>query len=361
MRIAVVYLGRRGSGGLISLALCKHLAHHADVLAVYSDQVANLSAWQQASFDQMTVATYRSFPQAVRAWLDQPQQRRIADQIRAWQPDVLLFPMFYTLNPFLQRHLADIPSLVAVHDPIPHPGLVDRVYAWLENWSIQQAQRCLVFSRALMPALQARGVSLEQIDVIPHGVLAYPPGTTDDSDQSLALLFFGRITAYKGLDILIKAYARLCVRYDLRLRIVGAGDLRPYRAQLENLPNVEIVNRWVDDFEVHRFFRPNQIVVLPYTSASQSGVIAVAANFGLPVVTTRTGGLPEQIQDGVTGVLVEPGSVDHLSNAIEDLLNHPQKAVQLGQALFQDFAQNRNWGEISSQVVLACEKALTGY
>ena len=95
MRIAVVYLGRRGSGSLISLSLCEYLAETADVLTVRSTQVENLSAWKQAPFKQIGVKTYRSFAQAVFAWLDYRQQRRIADQIRSWQPDVLLFPMFY--------------------------------------------------------------------------------------------------------------------------------------------------------------------------------------------------------------------------------------------------------------------------
>jgi len=359
MRIAVIYLGRRGSGGPISLALCEHLAKQAEVLAVRSNQVENPTTWQQADFEQISIATYRNLPQAIFSWLDSRQQRNISDEIRAWQPDVLLFPMFYTLNPFLQRHLLELPSLVVVHDPVPHPGLVDWVYARLENWSIRQAQGCLLFSNALVPALQARGVPPDQIDVISHGALTYPSNPSIDLDQPPTLLFFGRISAYKGLEILLKAYARLIKRHDLKLRIVGAGDLRPYQALLENLPNVEIVNRWVDENEVSRFFTPNQIVTLPYTSASQSGVIAIAASFGLPVVATRTGGLPEQIHDGVTGRLVQPGSVDQLVDTLEDLLNHPQKAAQLGQALAQDFAQNRSWNVTAAQILVACEKALS--
>jgi len=358
MRVAVIYLGRRGSGGLISLAISKHLNKRVEVLAVHSDLVENLSAWQQENFKQLSIATYQNLPQAVFAWLDQRRQRRIADQIRSWQPDVLFFSMFYTLNPFLQRHLAEIPSLVAVHDPVPHPGLVDWTYAQLENWSIRQAQRCLLFSRALVPALEERGVSPDQIDVIPHGALTYPIRLSKEAEQSPTLLFFGRITAYKGLDVLLKSFGRLVNHHQLRLRIVGAGDLRPYSNLLENLPNVEIVNRWVEDDEVGQYFKPNQIVVLPYTSASQSGVIAIAASFGLPVVATHSGGLPEQIMDGITGLLVKPGSVDQLTDAIADLLNHPQKAARMGQALKKDYAENRSWDMIAAQILVACEKAM---
>jgi glycosyltransferase involved in cell wall biosynthesis len=358
MRIAVIYLGRRGSGGPISLALCENLAKKVDVLAVRSTQVENLPAWQQATFNQFGVATYHTLSKAVLAWFDCRQQRRISDRIRAWQPDILLFPMFYTLNPFLQKHLTEIPSLVAVHDPVPHPGLVDWVYAKLENWSIRQAQRCLLFSQVLVPALRERGVSPDRIDVIHHGALTYPSNAQSNIAQHTCLLFFGRITAYKGLDVLLKAYARLRERHQVNLRIIGSGSLRPYFPLLENLPGVEIINRWVADSEVGRFFGPNQIVVLPYTSASQSGVIAIAAGFGLPVVATSTGGLPEQITHGATGLLVPPGSVGELTDAIEDLLNHPQKAARLGQALARDFAQNRNWNAIASQVLSACQKAL---
>jgi glycosyltransferase involved in cell wall biosynthesis len=269
--------------------------------------------------------------------------------------------MFYTLNPFLQHHLTEIPSVVAVHDPVPHPGYIDLVYAKLENWSVHQSRRCLLFSTVFVPALEERGVSPERIDVIPHGPLIYPSVAQPDFAQSPSLLFFGRITDYKGLDILIKAYARLRERYPINLRIVGSGDLRPYMPLLKNLPGVEIVNRWVDESEVGHYFGPNQIVVLPYTSASQSGVIAVAAGFGLPVIATSTGGLPEQINDGVTGILVPPGSVDELVDAIENLLNNSLKAALLGQALAKDFSQNRNWNVIATQVLSACEKALITY
>jgi glycosyltransferase involved in cell wall biosynthesis len=90
-------------------------------------------------------------------------------------------------------------------------------------------------------------------------------------------------------------------------------------------------------------------------------VIAIAASFGLPVIATRTGGVPEQINDGVTGILVTPGSVVELVDAVEDLLNNAQKAALLGQSLAKDFSMNRNWNVIATQVLSACEKAMITY
>ena len=363
MRIGIVYLGRRGSAGPISYELASHLSDKASVFTMLSEQVEGLEIWRQSELEFFCVPTYQNLVGAVRAWLDRPRLKWLAAQLRARSPDVLIYPMFYTLNPFLQRHLADIPSLVAVHDPIPPPGITDFAYKILEDRSIQQATRYLLFSRGFEADLQKRGANPEKIDLLPHGELSYyrqypKRAVTQIPSDGTNLLFFGRITAYKGLEVLLKAYRQVSKLYKVKLQVVGAGDMRPYRHSLEGLPGVQVINRWINEDEVDSYFRSAQMVVLPYTSATQSGVLAIAASYALPVIATRVGGIPEQIREGETGLLIDPDSVDQLADAIQRLLENPDYAATLGQNLARTFAETRSWAKISEIVYFACEKAI---
>lgn len=365
MKIALIYLGRRGAGGPISLALGRALgqtlAEQVEVSAYLSTGLESRLAWSTAPFPVHPVTTYAGAFDA--AWtLVLPRRiRALAAQVRAWGPDALFFPMFHPWNAALQRDLAPIPAIVMVHDPRPHPGLAGRLYARFENASLRSAAHCLILSRALRPELERRGVPAEKITVVPHGVLDYPAAPRPAAPPGQTLLFLGRITPYKGLEVLLAAFERLSLRRPaLRLCIAGEGSLVPYHNALARLRNVEVINRWLDDSEIGPLFGRASLVVLPYTSASQSGVLAAAAGFGLPVIATRTGGLPEQIQSGETGLLVAPGSVEELAAAIERLLDDPALASALGAALKQEFEQNRNWDETAALILRVCRQIQSG-
>jgi glycosyltransferase involved in cell wall biosynthesis len=365
MRICLIYLGRRGGGGPFSYELATHLSHHGSVLAVLSNQLEGLAVWQASGLEIIATSTYRSTLGAIIAWFNHLSLRRLVSSIRAWKPDILIYPLFYTLNPFLQMHLRDIPSLVAVHDVNPHPGLRDWVYHRIENLSIRQATRCVVLSEAFRPVLQQRGVPKDRIDHIPHPSLSsyYRKFMQDHLSQpsdstDTTLLFFGRITAYKGLEVLLEAYEQVCRRWPVRLQIVGEGDLRPFQRSINGLPNVEVINHWIEEQDIHRYFAAARILVVPYTSASQSGVIAVAAEFGLPVITTHTGGLAEQIRHGETGLLVAPKDVNGLIQAIECLLQSPEVARTLGQNLRREYQTVCTWDIAAGRTYETCERAI---
>src|SRR6185503_972894 len=151
-----------------------------------------------------------------------------------------------------------------------------------------------------------------------------------------------------GLEVLLQAFERVARRRkDIRLDVVGAGDMKPYSRLIETTPNIHVVNRWVDDAEVAPFFRQAAMAVLPYTTASQSGVIPLAASFRVPVVATTVGALPDQIRSGETGLLVSPNSVDELVEAIETLLDRPDLARQMGENLSRTTGESGNWDRIA--------------
>lgn len=366
MRVALVYLGRHGSGGPISYELATHLAEKSDVLAVVSQQADNIGLWRESELLVQYVSTYRSVAEAALSVVNQAKLWRIAAQIANAKPDAILFPMFHFWNPFLQLYTSSIPSVVVVHDPIPHPGLFNRISNVWERRSLRRATRCVLLSRAFEGYLRRTGVKGDCIDVVPHGEFSYyqkhytqPETPSASSECSSTILFFGRITPYKGLEVLLPAFKQVSLQYpSVTLRIVGAGDLTPYRSMLRELKNVEITNRWIAESEITDFCHGATMLVLPYTSATQSGVLAVGASLGLPVIATRVGGLPEQIIDDETGLLVDPGSVEQLAAAMVRLLEEPQIRRYLGRNLYRDFDQNRNWDVIADKFLQILRRAI---
>jgi glycosyltransferase involved in cell wall biosynthesis len=357
MRIGVVYLGRRGAGPALALEAASALHQHADVFAVISRGVENFALWQREGLPFFSTPTYESGLQALGSLVNQKQAGRVAERIANLMPDVLLFPMFHPWNALVQRRLAQIPAVVLVHDPLPHPGLRDQVYHRLQRQSVRLARRCVLLSESLLPALVAQGIPAAQVDVIPHPTYAYfhrydpAPG----ADDAARLLFFGRIEPYKGLEVLLKAYRGL--PEPPGLVVAGEGSLSAYSALLDGLAQVQVENRWVADAEVPRFFRPGRIVVLPYTSATQSGVIEIAAAYGLPVVATRVGGIPEQVRDGETGLLVEAGDVEGLRAAVWRLLEDPALAQRLGSRLKAEANAQRGWEVTAKKLLASCQRA----
>ena len=134
-------------------------------------------------------------------------------------------------------------------------------------------------------------------------------------------LFFGYVRAYKGLDVLLDAWPRVRAKRPVELLIAGEfyEDPAPYRARVAaagGAPAVRLLDRYLPDAEVETVFKAADVVVLPYRSATQSGVTHVAYALGLPVITTDVGGLAETVTPGETGLVVPPEDPASLADAV---------------------------------------------
>jgi glycosyltransferase involved in cell wall biosynthesis len=143
-------------------------------------------------------------------------------------------------------------------------------------------------------------------------------------DRRVAL-FLGLIRPYKGVDLMIDAMARQPAGSDWLMVVAGEpwGNLGPAIGdQVRTLAaeaRVQLRLGWLPEEEVPRYLAAADLVVLPYRSGSQSAVAPLALAAGIPVLSTRVGGLAEVVEDGVNGVLVEPGSVVDLVRAFDEL------------------------------------------
>lgn len=155
------------------------------------------------------------------------------------------------------------------------------------------------------------------------------------SDEKI-LLFFGYVREYKGLKYLFRAMPAICKADDkVRLWVIGefGADREEYRALIEELEIAEyvrVVDSYTPDREVEQYFAAADLVVLPYVSATQSGIVQIAYGFTKPVIVTEVGGLPDVVEDGKTGYVVKPESPEAIAEAALKFFREEQAECMRG-------------------------------
>jgi glycosyltransferase involved in cell wall biosynthesis len=179
------------------------------------------------------------------------------------------------------------------------------------------------------------------------------------TDRPIRLLFFGRILPYKGLDMLIEAFAETRKeRPDVELEIWGSGDLSPYTAALAACSGIRLEHRWLDEQEIGPVFERTDICVLPYREASQSAVIATALASGMPVVTTPIPGLVEQIGYGKAGCISPDLSPSGFAKTILDLIASPSDYMRLSQDAVAYCNSTLGWPAIGGRIEAAARQLI---
>jgi D-inositol-3-phosphate glycosyltransferase len=248
-------------------------------------------------------------------------------KIRKENPDVLLIKYWH---PFMAPCLGTVAIIaklgkagktrvICIFDNVvPHEKrVVDRLLSW---YFIKSIDGAVVMSKSVLDDLKTFRVTIPVVfsphplydnygDIIPRTEalkkLNLPEGFS-------YLLFFGFIRAYKGLDLLLEAFAdkRLGNR---KLKLIVAGEFYeaegPYIELIKNLgikDDVILYDRFINEDEVGVFFSAADLVVQPYKSATQSGVTQIAYHFNKPMLVTDVGGLSEIVPDGKCGYVVQP-------------------------------------------------------
>jgi len=135
------------------------------------------------------------------------------------------------------------------------------------------------------------------------------------------IIFFGFVRPYKGLIYLIKAMQHIAQQYDVTLHIVGEfwEDKNRYTKEINNLgigKNIKIVDRYVSDEEAVLYISAADVIVLPYTSSTESGIIQLAFGLNKPIITTDVGGNKDLVKNNINGILVKPKNSRQLADAV---------------------------------------------
>ena len=177
-------------------------------------------------------------------------------------------------------------------------------------------------------------------DINPHPLFDNfgPQLDKEESKKALGLdqvtkyiLFFGIIRDYKGLDLLLEAFSKMNYK-DLNVKLLVAGEYysneEKYQEQIKTLgiqDDVIVVNKFIKDADVGKYFCASDIVAQPYKSATQSGVTQIAYHFEIPILVTNVGGLPEMVPHEKVGYVTSQ-STDEIAEALASYYTQNKEA-----------------------------------
>lgn len=243
------------------------------------------------------------------------------------------------------------------------------VYAELFNKGDVFLPVCNYFAKML----EKMGCSKRNIHVLYSGIdvqkYQYRERTFDFREK-IELLSVGRLVEKKGIKYVIYAVEKLVKQYpNVRYTIVGTGkiedELKQLSGSLKLEDNIHFINGLVDD-EMQRIHDRSQIFVLPCVQAQdhdQEGipnVLKEAMATGLPVISTRHSGIPELVQDGISGFLVPERDVDGLVSKCEYLISNPQRCAEMGRAGRKFVEENFEITRLNQRLVQLYTQPLNG-
>ncbi len=323
----------------ISFGFREYSINHAEALAVDHDILLVLPESEDSGLNRILdprVSLYFFRRARLRQPIGQIRQcLAIVQKVKEFAPDVIHLQQGHLWFNFVLSALGRYALVLTIHDPQHHPGDSEsrKTPQWVMNFGFRRADRVIVHGRNLVNVVRDEiGIPGNRIDVIPHIALgALKPGPTRAEDDH-NVLFFGRIWQYKGLEYLIMAEPLISKHIeDVRITIAGRGeDFSRYRQMMKNPERFEVHNSWISDDTRDELFQRAAVVVLPYVSATQSGVVPIAYSFEKPVVVTDVGALSETVDHGRTGLVVPSRDVQALADAIITLLRDKQARRQMG-------------------------------
>lgn len=263
------------------------------------------------------------------------------------QPELIVFqwwhpffaPCFGTIVRLLDRSLQTRVCFLC-HNVMPHEG--NPLQTLLTKYAFAKAGMFIVHSeqdRLQLAALRPDAVISKGCHPTYSEFAQGEPRTKQEARAAVGvaperdtLLFFGLVRPYKGLKVLLEAMPLILEHRVCQLLVVGEfyDDKSQYLALIESLGLgewVKVIDKYIPNEDVAMYFQSADVVVLPYTSATQSGIVQIAFGLGTPVITTDVGGLPEAVDHGKTGLVVPAQNPERLAAAI---LGYYQDGLERG-------------------------------
>ena len=284
---------------------------------------------------------------------------RLLRLVVSFRPDVIHFQeaagprrgMFLAAVAAILKRSALI--VLTVHDPLPHQGRDVR--------AARRAAKPRDYLRRLASILIAHGaycadllrgsarLGTGPVIASEHGVILEPAERRPVPPGPLKLYMFGRMEAYKGVEVLLAAAERLDAEgVAFELSIAGQGpELDRLRDRFQMLPGVRLQTGFAPPNQVIASIQEADCVVLPYLSATQSGVLAAAFAGHRFVIASETGGIPDVVVHGQNGLLVPPGDPAALADAIRTVAQDPAMRETLRQGAVATARQQLDWSRIA--------------
>lgn len=251
---------------------------------------------------------------------------KVGKEIRKKNPDIVVFtywmaffaPCFGKIARVIKRN-RHTKCIGLIHNMIPHEkSILDKMFP---PYFVKAMDGFVALSKSVLNDIATVDKQNKPRVFTPHPLYDHfgEIVSRDEAIRHLNLdpnyryfLFFGLVRAYKGLDLLIDAFADARLKkFPVKLIVAGEfyEDPKPFLEQIEKYglqDSVIIQNQYISDDDVKYYFNTSDIVVQPYKSATQSGVTQIAYHFEKPMLVTNVGGLGEIIPNGIAGYVVEP-------------------------------------------------------
>ena len=274
---------------------------------------------------------------------------KVGHQLRRQKPDLVsccywmafFAPCFATIERIAKRN-GHTKCIALVHNLIPHePSVLDKLFA---PWFVRQTDGFVALSQSVVDDIKKvesqKSIVERPKTFSPHPIYDHYGERMSKAAACEALgldaqydyiLFFGLVRAYKGLDLLIDAFA--LIKDELpKLRLLIAGefyeDEQKYRDQINQLgldKRIIVRNEFIPDSDLRKYFGAADLIVQPYKSATQSGVTQVAFHFEKPMLVTNVGGLGEIVHHGKMGYAVAPDA-GQIAECLRDYYSHRRQA-----------------------------------
>lgn len=256
---------------------------------------------------------------------------KTARAIREWDPDILV--MRYWMSWFapslgyVARHVGKKCRVIGILDNvIPHePRFFDTPFT---RYFLKGCTGFITMCDSVAGDLKKLRPDAEYI-VRPHPLYSHfgEKLLRSNAEKRLGLepgkkniLFFGLIRHYKGLDILLKAFPMLDDSYQLIIAGEPYGSFDTYQDIIDGIPGKDRIHtflKYIKDSEVKDYFSAADVTVLPYRSATQSGISSISYHFEVPMIVTDVGGLKSTIGDSGTGLVAEKADPECIKFEIE--------------------------------------------
>lgn len=283
-----------------------------------------------------------------------------------YQPDLVIFkywmPFFapsYAVVSFLTRLFTKTKLLYICDNIIPHEHriedwLLTHIGLWNIHYFIVQSHPVKTDLLKFKPDANFKEV--------PHPVyeIFRDQFTQEQAREKLKfqrngklILFFGFIRKYKGLHVLLQAMPAVLNQMDVKLIVAGEfyDDSTKYFDLIKKLnleESVFVFDKYIPNEDVGLYYSAADIVVLPYITATQSGIIQIAYNYNKPVITTNVGGLPEIVKEKGTGFIVPAENPEALAQAIVEFYKTKENIAF--KKNIEEFKKQFSWDRMASEI-----------
>lgn len=315
-KVLVISLGRKNSLPIYASSIYEHFDNETFDLILSQDSYYELD-FPEKQFNVTKIKTYNSGIQFLIYSLFYLPFPLLVTLFRIRRYNVLYLPYFHfwNLHFILLFRLFGKRVVYTVHDGVLHTGENSFLPRILNNLSIRSATE-LIFLTNYVQALVCKKFDLKKESyVVPHGILNKKETEYYRDIRKKKILFFGRISKYKGVELLMESFDKLNDS-DAHLIIAGKSI---YDIHYLEKDNITIIDQYIQEEEIEKLFQEATILVIPYLEATQSGVISLGINYEVPMICTQTGGLHEQLNED-EAVWVKP-EVESLKKGMETLLN----------------------------------------